>query len=232
MKFVQTQFSWHIKVLQTDGVTEFLNNQVKQMLQQNGTFHRISCPYTPQQNGRVERKHKHVVETRLAMLFNAQVPPIYWVEAFYSVVYRINRLPTKVLDNKSPFETTFAYSPTYENFKPFACRVYPYLRDYANHKLAPRSLPCIFMGHSSQYKGYWCLDPTKSRVYITRHAKFDETYFPFSKRNSNLNPTSLPLTSFLDDTFANSPPPTNSSFNNDPPKPQSINTPLPHCWAY
>ncbi|GKB16752.1 retrovirus-related pol polyprotein from transposon TNT 1-94 [Tanacetum coccineum] len=204
MKLVQTQFSTKIKVFQSDGGTEFVNQHVRGLLEENGTFHRLSCPYTPQQNGRVERKHRHVVETGLAMLFNGRVPPKYWAEAFSSAVYIINRLPTPVLDHKSPFEVLFSRTPSYGNFRAFACRVYPYLRDYASHKLAPRSLPCIFMGYSSQYKGYRCLDPCTSRTYITQHARFDENVFPFSNNSSTANEATLPLHVFVDDSWGNS----------------------------
>lgn len=48
LKFVQTQFSSKIKVFQSDGGTEFLNHHVRRLLDDNGTFHRISCSYTPQ----------------------------------------------------------------------------------------------------------------------------------------------------------------------------------------
>ncbi|KAJ9546703.1 hypothetical protein OSB04_019246 [Centaurea solstitialis] len=61
------QFSCKVKVFQTDGGTEFLNHNVKTLLTKHDIFHQISCPYTPQQNGRVERKHRHIVETGLAM---------------------------------------------------------------------------------------------------------------------------------------------------------------------
>lgn len=33
-----------------------------------GILYRVSCPYTPQQNGRVERKNSHVVEIGLTHL--------------------------------------------------------------------------------------------------------------------------------------------------------------------
>lgn len=152
-----------------------MNHTIRRLFEENGTLHRLSCPYTPKQNGRVERKHRHVVETGLAMLFNGRVPPTYWVDAFSLAAYIINRLPSPVLDGKSPFEVLFSCKPSYSNFRAFAFRVYPYLRDYAANKLRLRSLPCIFLGYSPQYKGYKCLDPTTSRIFITRHARFDES---------------------------------------------------------
>ncbi|KAI3500548.1 hypothetical protein L1887_36372 [Cichorium endivia] len=180
LTFVQTQFGCKVKEFQSDGGTEFLNHRISQLFITNGTHHRVSCPYTPQQNGRAERKHRHITETGLAMLFNARAPATFWVHAFSSAVYIINRLPTKILTNKSPFEVLFDIVPNYNIFRVFGCRVFPYLRDYAPNKLAPRSAPCIFIGYCTQYKGYKCLDPSTQRIYTTRHAQFDENSFPFT----------------------------------------------------
>ncbi|GJZ09562.1 retrovirus-related pol polyprotein from transposon TNT 1-94 [Tanacetum coccineum] len=199
INLAQTQCSRKIKTFQSDGGTEFVNQTVRKILEDNGTFHRFSCLYTPQQNGRAERKHRHIVETGLAMLFNAHVPACYWVDAFTSATYIINRLPTPLLKNKSPFQLLFNQAPQYDNFRTFGCQVFPYLRDYAPHKLAPRSIPCIFIGYSAQHKGYRCLDPISSRIFVTRHARFNETIFPFSGSSCNTPISSLELTTFLQD---------------------------------
>ncbi|GJR28496.1 hypothetical protein Tco_1104728 [Tanacetum coccineum] len=45
------------------------------------------------------------VETGLAMLFHAHVPASYWVDAFSSATYIINRLPTKLLDDNPPTDS-------------------------------------------------------------------------------------------------------------------------------
>lgn len=60
LTFVQTQFSCKVKTFQSDGGTEFLNHQVQHTFLANGIHHQVSCPYTPQQNGRFERKHRHI----------------------------------------------------------------------------------------------------------------------------------------------------------------------------
>ena len=100
---------------------------MRSLLVENGTHHRLSCPYTPQQNGRVERRHHHITETSFTMLFNADAPASLWVDAFSSAVYIINRLPSKVLQSKSPFELLFHTTPNYNVFRTFGCRVFPYL---------------------------------------------------------------------------------------------------------
>lgn len=63
-----------LKVFQSDGGGEFLNNRVTKLFLDNGTHHQVSCPYVPQQNGGVERKHRHLTETGLAMVFSAHAP--------------------------------------------------------------------------------------------------------------------------------------------------------------
>nr|KAJ0214373.1 hypothetical protein LSAT_V11C400171290 [Lactuca sativa] len=116
-----------------------------------------------------------------------------------SAVYIINLLPTKVLATKSPFEVLFNRVPAYDTFHPLGCRVYPYLRDYSPHKLSPRSIPCIFLGYHSQYKGFQCLDPVSSRIFITRHARFDEVNFPLGGPTVATPLASLRLQEFLSD---------------------------------
>ena len=120
----------------------------------------------------------------LALLFYSHIPPRHWVDAFSTTTYIINRLPTLVLGGLSLFEVLSGKPPNYANFHPFGCRVYQCLRDYAPHKFSPRSLPCIFLGYSSSHKGFRCFDTTTSRTYITRHARFDEIFFPFSNTSS------------------------------------------------
>lgn len=116
---MQTQFSTKIKVFQSDGGIRFVYHIVKQIFENNGTFHQPSCPYTPQQNGCVERKHRRIGEMGLVMLFHAHVPSSYWFDAFSSTTFIINHLPTKVLKNHSPFNFLYSWKPTYGNFAHF-----------------------------------------------------------------------------------------------------------------
>lgn len=196
--FVSNQFSHTPKTLQSDGGGEFINASVSNFLREHGIQHHISCPYTPAQNGRAERKHRHVTETGLAMMFNAQAPSQYWFDAFSAATYTINRLPSAVLQGKTSFELLFGLIPNYTNFHPFGCRVFPCLHHYATHKLMPRSAPCIFLGYSCNYKGFRCLDLVTSRVYITRHAQFDESCFPFSGNFTNGRNSQLDFSSFIE----------------------------------
>lgn len=87
---VQNKFSTTIKTFQSDGGTEFLNHRLRSYFASKGIHHQLSCPYTPEQNGRAERKHRHITEMGLAMLFHSQLPLSRWDNVFAAAVYTIN----------------------------------------------------------------------------------------------------------------------------------------------
>ena len=51
----------------------------------------------------------------------------------------------------------------------------------ASHKLAPRSVRCVFLGYLADQRGYKCYDPESECVIISRHVYFDEHSFPFAQ---------------------------------------------------
>ena len=57
--YVSTQFESHIKKFRSDNGGEFLSLQ--SFFKDNGVLFQHSCVYTPQQNGVVERKHRHIL---------------------------------------------------------------------------------------------------------------------------------------------------------------------------
>uniref|UniRef100_A0A2N9I9N7 CCHC-type domain-containing protein n=1 Tax=Fagus sylvatica TaxID=28930 RepID=A0A2N9I9N7_FAGSY len=150
----------------------------------------VSCPGTPEQNGVAERKHRHIVETGLTMLFHARLPKNLWIEAFMTAVYLINRLPSSTIAMATPFFKLHGVNPDYNSLKVFGCRCFPYLRDYAKNKFEPKSYPCIFLGYSPIHKGYRCLHPPTKRVYLSRHVVFDEDIFPYADPRSLFSSTS------------------------------------------
>ena len=117
----------------------------------------------------------------------------------------------------SPFELLYGSSPNHENFHPFGCRVYPCLHDYMSHKFSPHSIPCIFLRYSPSHKGFHCLDPTTSKLYITHHAQFDEHHFP-SRDGSQAQPSSsLHFLNFLKPSMPHIDPPPMSPLHHSPP---------------
>ena len=73
---VENLFSCKLKYFQTDGGGEYSKNEF-QHLEKNGIMHRLSSPKTLQQNGVAERKHRHIVDTGLALLAHSHLPFTY-----------------------------------------------------------------------------------------------------------------------------------------------------------
>ena len=62
----ENQLNTKLKIFQSDWGGEF--RSFSNFLDKYGIIHRVSCPHTSQQNGIVERKHRHVVELGLTLL--------------------------------------------------------------------------------------------------------------------------------------------------------------------
>ncbi|KAI0498246.1 hypothetical protein KFK09_021487 [Dendrobium nobile] len=178
-QMVELQFQTKIKILRTDRGGEYMSSVFQTHLQNFGIVHQTSCPYTPQQNGVSERKHRHIVETMRALLFDAHLPGKFWTDALLTAVYLINRLPSSSNQHKSPYEYLYHRPPSYAHLRTFGCLAYPWLATQLSHKLNPRSQPCIFLGYVPNSKGYRCFDFKTSKMYISRHVTFHESVFPF-----------------------------------------------------
>ncbi|QHN81468.1 Retrovirus-related Pol polyprotein [Arachis hypogaea] len=158
--FMGRQTGFSIKSFQSDNEGEYRSTAFKDFLKQEDIAHRLSCPHTPQQNGLAERKHRHIIETGLALLATASLPLLFWDEAF-STVYLINRMPSPNTSHLSSHELLFNQIPDYSSLKIFGCLCYPNLRPYTSHKLEYRSQPCIFLGYAINHRGYKCLSKVK-----------------------------------------------------------------------
>lgn len=154
---VENHFNKKIKTRRSDMGGEF--QAFIEILRDNGIEFQHPCPHTSAQNGRAERKHQHIVETGLTMLAQAHMPLKYWTDAFQTVTYLINRMPTPVLQGKSPYEVLNNKIPVYKELKVFGTTCFPCLRAYQPHKFSFRTIKCVNLGYSEVYKGYKCLSP-------------------------------------------------------------------------
>uniref|UniRef100_A0A2N9H992 Reverse transcriptase Ty1/copia-type domain-containing protein n=1 Tax=Fagus sylvatica TaxID=28930 RepID=A0A2N9H992_FAGSY len=72
---------------------------------------------TSQQNGRAERKHRHILDSVRAFLISASCPERFWGEAALTAVYTINRLPSSALQNVTPFERLYGTPASYSSLR-------------------------------------------------------------------------------------------------------------------
>lgn len=146
---VERQFSTKVKFFQSYQGGEFRN--LNTFTKDYGMEHKIVCAHTHQQNGTVERKIGHIVDTGLTMLAYFKVPLKFQEYVFAAAVHIINRLPSSVIANIFPFEKLFEGEPDYNTLRIFGCTVYQLLRPYNANKFSLGNTPCVFLGHSSDH---------------------------------------------------------------------------------
>ncbi|WZZ15660.1 hypothetical protein YC2023_108749 [Brassica napus] len=173
--YVSNQYNATVKVLRSDNGGEYISNAFKSHLAKHGIVHQTSCPYTPQQNGVAERKNRHLMEVARSMMFHANVPKRFWSDAVQTACYLINRVPTKILKNLSPFEVLNKSKPVIDHLRVFGCVCYVMVPGEQRNKLEAKSTKAMFIGYSITQKGYKCYDPEARRVMVSREVKFVET---------------------------------------------------------
>jgi hypothetical protein len=115
-----------------------------------------------------------VVTTARSMLKAKVLPGWFWGEVVSTIVFVLNRCPTKSVDSMTPFEAWHGKKPVLYHLRMFRCIVYiqnmvPHLRQLEDcgHKM-------IFIGYESGSKTYRTYNPVMKRVHVTRDMVFDE----------------------------------------------------------
>ncbi|KAG8491216.1 hypothetical protein CXB51_014346 [Gossypium anomalum] len=189
----ENQVGCRIKALRTDNGAEYLSERFKRLCEQAGIQHQLTTVYTPQQNGVCERKNRTVMDIARCLLFQSKLPNSFWAEAVNSSVYLLNKLPTHAVKDKTPFEAWHGLKPTVSHLKIFGCVFYVLVPAERRTKLKKRSVPCIFVGYSSDKKGYRVYDPSTRKIFVSRDIRFDE------ERTWNWDAESEPSSGNVDD---------------------------------
>ena len=122
-KMIETQFSKPIKVFRSDNAQEYKAHEFSDILHQSGTIPHSSCAGTSQKNGRAERKLRHILDVVRAITLAATTPSSFWGEAALTAVYTINRCPSPIIKNQTPYGLLFGSSPSYDLLRVFGCVV-------------------------------------------------------------------------------------------------------------
>ncbi|XP_074318154.1 uncharacterized protein LOC141654946 [Silene latifolia] len=152
--YVNTQFHKQIKVIRSDNGTE---------------------------NGTVERKHRHLLETARALRFQSHLPKRFWGDMILAATHLINLMPTVVLGWMTPFEVLFKTSPDYSHLEGnWSCLCYAAQK--VGDKFEPRASRCVFLGYPFAQKGYRLYDLDKKKVILSRDVLFQEKLFLFDPK--------------------------------------------------
>ena len=111
---------------------------------------------------------------------------MYWPDCVSTAAFLINRKPSPLHNNKTPYELLLRKLPNYKMLRVFGCLCYVSTLLNDRHKFSPRARASVFIGYPSGYKGYKVLDLETHSISISRNVVFHEKVFPFHDSNSSM----------------------------------------------
>ncbi|GJS98228.1 zinc finger, CCHC-type containing protein [Tanacetum coccineum] len=164
-----------LRMLRTDRGGEFTSNEFTKYCKENGIARQLTAPYSPQQNGVVERRNRTVLSTTRSMMKAMKLPLTFWAEAVRHAIYILNRVPTRALIDKTPYEALYNRKPNLENLRIFGCTAYAKITIPHLKKLDDRSIPLIYLGVEEGSKACRLYDPIAKKKHVSRDVRFMET---------------------------------------------------------
>jgi hypothetical protein len=109
------------------------------------------------------------------LLFEKDLPKKFWAEAVNTVVFLLNRLPIRALQNKTSYEAWHGYKPSLQNLKISGCLCFTYVPQVKKDNLIER-LKLIFLSVIAMLqKAIEFFNLKQKKVIVSKDIKFIET---------------------------------------------------------
>ena len=118
---VEVEARRKLGTLRTNRGGEFTSRTFMEYCAEKGVQRHLTAPYTPQQNGVVERHNQTVLGMARSMLKAMHVPGRFWGEAVLTAVFILNRSPTRSVEGMTPHEAWYGAKPPVHFFRTFGC---------------------------------------------------------------------------------------------------------------
>jgi transposase InsO family protein len=154
LRRAQNEFGLRIKKIRSDNGTEFKNSQIEGFLEEEGIKHEFSSPYTPQQNGVVERKNRTLLDMARTMLDEYKTPDRFWTEAVNTACYAINRLYLHRILKKTSYELLTGKKPNISYFRVFGSKCFILVKRGRKSKFSLKTVQGFLLGYDSNTRAY------------------------------------------------------------------------------
>jgi hypothetical protein len=175
LRRAQNEFGLRIKNIRNDNGTEFKNSQIEGFLEEEGIKHEFSSPYTPQQNGVVERKNRTLLDMARTMLDEYKTPDRFWAEAISTACYSINRLYLHRILKKTSYELLTGKKPNVSYFRVFGSKCFILIKRGRSSKFAPKGVEGFLLGYDSNTRAYRVFNKSTGLAEVSCDIVFDET---------------------------------------------------------
>nr|GFA82363.1 ribonuclease H-like domain, reverse transcriptase, RNA-dependent DNA polymerase [Tanacetum cinerariifolium] len=114
------------------------------------------------------------MSTTRCMMKATNMPQNFWAEAVRHAIYILNSVPTKALEDITPYEAIKRRKLNLEKLRVFGCIAYAKVPSQHLTKLDDRSSRMVYLGNEQGSKAYRLFDPTTQRICVSRDVKFKE----------------------------------------------------------
>lgn len=166
IKIFERESGQLIKTFLSDNGSEFVNLANQRLFANEKIIHDTSSPYTPQQNGFIEREVRTISTIARTLINATSLGEKLLPEAIKTACYLKNRLPTR-RSVISPFERFTGRKPCYSNLVEFGREVQILKTDHRVSKFESRTIPGYVVGYTNRRNTL--------RVYIPELQKVIET---------------------------------------------------------
>jgi transposase InsO family protein len=175
LRQAQNGFGLRIKKIRSDNGTEFKNSQIEGFLEEEGIKHEFSSPYTPRQNGVVERKNRTILDMARTMLDEYKTLDRFWAEAINTACYSINHLYLHRILKKTSYELLTDKKPNVSYFRVFGSKHFILIKRSRNSKFSPKAVEGFLLGYDSNTRAYRAFNKSTGLVEVSCDIVFDET---------------------------------------------------------
>jgi hypothetical protein len=156
-----------IKKIRSDNGTEFKNSQIKGFLEEEGIKHEFSSPYTPQQNGVVERKNRTLLDKARTMLDEYKTSDRFWAKAINTACYSINWLYLHRILKKTSYELLTSKKANVSYFRVFGSKCFILIKRGRSSKFSPKVVEGFLLGYDSNTRAYRVFNKSTGLVEVS-----------------------------------------------------------------
>ncbi|KAI3766946.1 hypothetical protein L2E82_17026 [Cichorium intybus] len=201
IKQMEVLLQKQVRMIRSDNGTKFKNRILDDFLVGKGISHNFSAPYTPQQNGVVERRNRSLYEAARTMLSFAKLRLNFWADAIATACFTQNRSTINKRFLLTPYEILNKRKPNVKFFHVFGSKCFIFNSKEKRVKWDEKADEGIFLGYSLTSKAYRVLNKRSRKIEETYYVTFDDKYNSRTKHSETQsqeifpesNKTSIPL---------------------------------------
>jgi hypothetical protein len=150
----QNEFYVKIKKVRIHNGSELKNTNIEEYLDEEGAAHEFLVPYTPQQNGIVERKNRTLIEAARTMFDEYKTLDQFWAGAVNTPCHAINHLYLHKILQNTAYELLTGKKPNVSYFRVFGSKCFILNKKSKSSKFAHKVDEGFLLSYASNAHGY------------------------------------------------------------------------------